>query len=139
MGFGASLTFIAIGAILAFAVKWDVPGIDLQLIGWIFMGVGVAGGVITRLYTRRPGEDETIEVIEPDVLYTADPAPEHHAHAHSTAPHAHTTAPHVHAHGTDPRHARDGDTRAVHRVSHVDDPHRAPEDPTRPQFRDGPV
>lgn len=71
MGFGASLAFFAIGAILAFAVKWEVPGIDLQLIGWIFMGVGVIGGIITRMYTRTP--EETSEVVEPDVVHTGDP------------------------------------------------------------------
>ncbi|SDR12922.1 DUF6458 family protein [Thermostaphylospora chromogena] len=72
MGFAASLAFFAIGAILAFAVKWDVPGVDLQLIGWIFMGVGVADGLITRMYTRTPREvrEETAESAEPDAMST---------------------------------------------------------------------
>ncbi|GIH68356.1 DUF6458 family protein [Sphaerimonospora thailandensis] len=86
MGFGASLAFIAIGAVLAFAVKWDVPGIDLQMIGWILMGVGVVGALLTSLYTRRPQAEETVEAIEPEV-YTVDPAAEQHIHVHENQPH----------------------------------------------------
>ena len=81
MGFGASLAFIAVGAVLAFAVKWDVPGIDLQMIGWILMAVGVIGMVLTTRYTRRPrAVEETVETIEPDTMYTVDPAAEPHVH-----------------------------------------------------------
>jgi hypothetical protein len=80
MGFGASLAFIAIGAVLAFAVTWDVPGIDLQVIGWILMGVGAVGALLTGLYTRRPHAEEVVEVVGPDVMYTADPGAEPHAH-----------------------------------------------------------
>ncbi|MBP2702192.1 hypothetical protein JOL79_00075 [Microbispora sp. RL4-1S] len=90
MGFGASLAFLAVGAVLAFAVKWDVPGIDLQMIGWILMGVGVAGALLTGLYTRRPhAEDvvETVETVEPDTLFTVDPAAETHVHTPGAEPH----------------------------------------------------
>jgi len=73
MGFGASLAFIAIGAVLAFAVKWDVPGIDLQMIGWILIFVGAVGAALTGMYTRRPHAEDTVETIEPDLMYTVDP------------------------------------------------------------------
>src|SRR3954454_18761227 len=76
MGFGASLAFIAIGAVMAFAVKFDVPGIDLHMIGWILIGVGAAGALLTGLYTRRPHAEDTVETIEPDLMYTVDPAAE---------------------------------------------------------------
>jgi Domain of unknown function (DUF6458) len=98
MGFGASLAFVAVGAVLAFAVKWDIPGIDLQMIGWILMAVGLVGGLLTGLYTRRPQTEETVETIEPDTMYAVDPAAEPHVHVHETEPHA-TTRPgerHVH-------------------------------------------
>jgi hypothetical protein len=107
MGFGAGLAFIAVGAILAFAVKWDVPGIDLQMIGWIFMGVGLVGMVLTSLYTRKPA-DEPIEVVEPDIMYTNDPPTqviEPHVHVHrdaQTDPHADTGAPHLRRRVVDP-------------------------------------
>ncbi|GAA4556419.1 DUF6458 family protein [Planotetraspora kaengkrachanensis] len=78
MGFGASLAFLAIGAVLAFAVKWDVPGIDLQMIGWILMAVGAVGALLTGLYTRRPHAEDTVETIEPDVMYTVDPPAQPH-------------------------------------------------------------
>ncbi|MFF4772495.1 DUF6458 family protein [Microtetraspora fusca] len=82
MGFGASLAFIAVGAVLAFAVTWDVPGIDLHVIGWILIGVGAVGALLTGLYTRRPRTEETVEVVEPDTVYTAEPTVEPHIHVH---------------------------------------------------------
>ncbi|MEN3539359.1 DUF6458 family protein [Microbispora sp. ZYX-F-249] len=99
MGFGASLAFIAVGAVLAFAVKWDVPGIDLQMIGWILMLVGVVGMVLTTRYTRRPRTaEETVETIEPDTMYTVDPAAEPHVHVQETESHTavHPGERHVH-------------------------------------------
>jgi hypothetical protein len=82
MGFGASLAFLAIGAVLAFAVKWDVPGIDLQMIGWILMAVGAVGALLTGLYTRRPHAEDTVETVEPDVMYTVDPPAQPQVHVH---------------------------------------------------------
>ncbi|GII26564.1 DUF6458 family protein [Planotetraspora mira] len=84
MGFGASLAFLAIGAVLAFAVKWDVPGIDLQMIGWILMAVGAVGALLTGLYTRRPHAEDTVETVEPDVMYTVDPPAQPQIHVHET-------------------------------------------------------
>ncbi|GIH23903.1 hypothetical protein Aph01nite_22130 [Acrocarpospora phusangensis] len=98
MGFGAGLAFIAIGAVLAFAVKWDVPGIDLQMIGWILMAVGGVGTLLTVIYTRRPRPEEAVETIEPDLMYTVDPATEPYRHVHEEETHArvHPSERHVH-------------------------------------------
>jgi Na+/proline symporter len=41
MGLGVGIFLIAVGAILAFAVKATVSGLDLVMIGWILMGAGV--------------------------------------------------------------------------------------------------
>ncbi|GAA0384781.1 hypothetical protein GCM10009530_39570 [Microbispora corallina] len=101
MGFGASLAFIAVGAVLAFAVKWDVPGIDLQMIGWILMAVGVAGALLTGLYTRRPQAEDTVDVVEPDIVYTVDPAAEPHVHVHETESHATVNPGERHVHVRD--------------------------------------
>ena len=49
MGIGASLFLIAVGAILAFAVHAHVGGIDLAVIGWILMVVGVLGLIVTTI------------------------------------------------------------------------------------------
>lgn len=47
MGIGASLFLIAVGAILRFAVNYDLNGVDLQTVGMIMMIVGVIGLVVT--------------------------------------------------------------------------------------------
>jgi hypothetical protein len=43
MGIAVGLLLIAAGAILAFAVTAHANGIDVVTVGWILMGVGVAG------------------------------------------------------------------------------------------------
>lgn len=52
MGIGTGLAFIALGAILAFATHFSVSGIDVQMIGWILIVVGLAMLLITLAYTR---------------------------------------------------------------------------------------
>ncbi|WP_413249660.1 DUF6458 family protein [Sinomonas flava] len=48
MGIGASIFLIAIGAILAFAITPGlIPYVDQTLIGYILIGVGVLGLVIS--------------------------------------------------------------------------------------------
>ena len=43
MSIGVSLFVIAVGAILALAVDAEPAGIDIEVVGWILMGVGVLG------------------------------------------------------------------------------------------------
>jgi hypothetical protein len=52
MGIGVSLAFIAVGAILAFALRVDFSGIDIHLVGWILILVGLASLAFTYRYTR---------------------------------------------------------------------------------------
>jgi Domain of unknown function (DUF6458) len=47
MGIGVSIFLIAVGAILAFAVNASVSGLDLAVVGYILMIVGVLGIVMT--------------------------------------------------------------------------------------------
>jgi hypothetical protein len=82
MGFGASLAFIAIGAIIAFATRFTISGIDLQMIGWILMGVGVVGMIITFAYIRPRRRARVAEVVEEEPVYTTYPE--------ETPPHVHT-------------------------------------------------
>jgi hypothetical protein len=50
MGFGVSLFLIAVGAILAFAVNAAVDGLELDTIGWILMGVGAVGLLVSLVF-----------------------------------------------------------------------------------------
>ncbi len=61
MGFAASVALLAVGAVLAFAVKWEAPMFDLQAIGWVLMCAGVISGVVTALLSRRRPHDQAVE------------------------------------------------------------------------------
>lgn len=52
MGIGVSLAFITIGAILAFALQVELSGINIQLVGWILILVGLVSMAFTLKYTR---------------------------------------------------------------------------------------
>jgi hypothetical protein len=43
VGIGVGLLLIAVGAILAFAVEKELRGVDVQVVGWILMLVGMVG------------------------------------------------------------------------------------------------
>lgn len=49
MGIGAGVFLIAVGAILAFAVEYDVAGVDLNIVGWILMGAGALALIMSFL------------------------------------------------------------------------------------------
>jgi hypothetical protein len=51
MSIGGSIALIAIGAILRFAVKRDVDGVNLDLVGTILMIAGAVALVIALLTT----------------------------------------------------------------------------------------
>ncbi len=57
MYIGGSLFLLAIGAILAFAVQDAISGIDLVTTGYILMGVGVLGLVLSMIMAGRAGRD----------------------------------------------------------------------------------
>jgi hypothetical protein len=50
VGIGVSILLIAVGAILAFAVNATTSGIDIQTVGWIVLGVGVFGLVLSMIF-----------------------------------------------------------------------------------------
>jgi hypothetical protein len=43
VGIGVGLLLIAVGAILAFAVNAEIQGLDVQVVGWILMIIGIIG------------------------------------------------------------------------------------------------
>ena len=63
MTFGGSLFLIAIGAILRYAVKDSIEGVDLQTAGLILMLVGAVGFLIALYLTfvRRPAGGRVVE------------------------------------------------------------------------------
>jgi hypothetical protein len=64
MGIGTGLAFVAIGAILAFAFHFHVSGIDIQMIGWILIFVGIVMLLLTLLYTRPRRRRQVIPVTD---------------------------------------------------------------------------
>lgn len=54
---GTNLFFIALGAILNYAVSWTVVGIDLHTVGVILMVVGLAGLALNLVLSLPTGDD----------------------------------------------------------------------------------
>jgi hypothetical protein len=50
MGIGTSVFLLVLGAILAFAVHAPVDGINIHALGFILMGVGLLGGLLSALF-----------------------------------------------------------------------------------------
>ncbi|MBC6456484.1 DUF6458 family protein [Actinomadura sp. HBU206391] len=88
MGLGVSLAFVAIGAILAFAVRFDLSGIDIHMIGWILILVGLANLAFTLMYTRPRQRARLAGMVDEDPLYVVRPE--------EPTPHVHIEQPHVH-------------------------------------------
>lgn len=56
MGLPVSLILIAVGAILAFAVHQDPnPTVDIDVVGWVLMLVGLAGLLLSLFWWERFG------------------------------------------------------------------------------------
>lgn len=53
MRIGSSIGLIAVGLILALAVHLDVGNLDLNLIGWILVVVGIVGLVASLAIARQ--------------------------------------------------------------------------------------
>ncbi|HZJ02503.1 MAG TPA: hypothetical protein VFE20_02305 [Thermoleophilia bacterium] len=62
MEIGSALFLIAVGAILRYAVTWELSGFNIQLAGLILMIIGVVGLVIAfyRRLVRRPVRREDL-------------------------------------------------------------------------------
>ncbi|GGK35200.1 hypothetical protein GCM10010124_29870 [Pilimelia terevasa] len=66
MGIGGGIFLIAVGAILAYAIKVDVDFIDLRVTGWVFILTGLTTVLLTVWYLmsrrRRPatGADKSV-------------------------------------------------------------------------------
>jgi hypothetical protein len=67
MSLGAGIFLLVVGAILAFAINVDVPGIDLTTVGYILMIAGAAGIIlgIVLMTRRRRTVAESRSVVDP--------------------------------------------------------------------------
>lgn len=65
MGIGSSIALIAIGAIFAFALGFDVAGLDITVIGYILMAAGLLGLLFTALIFGRRDTGRTVVREEP--------------------------------------------------------------------------
>ena len=78
MSIGSSIALIAVGAILAFAVRFDLSGISVQTAGYILMITGIVALTLTLLlrrrraagsiYTHLPPEDDVLTPDHPDYV-----------------------------------------------------------------------
>jgi hypothetical protein len=50
MGIGISLLLVAAGAILVWAVDVTVSGVELVTVGWILLGVGAVGVLLSLIF-----------------------------------------------------------------------------------------
>ena len=70
MGLGVGIFLLAVGAVLAFAIHVTTNGaINVQVIGWILMGAGALGIVLSMVFWSSWGGPGSItrrrEVIDP--------------------------------------------------------------------------
>jgi hypothetical protein len=57
MGIGGGIGLMVIGAILAFAVKASISGVDLTMIGYICLAAGALALILTLiLHAQRPNK-----------------------------------------------------------------------------------
>jgi len=76
MATGISLFFLAVGAILTFAVETNVSGVDLDTIGVILMVIGLLGMLFSLVlwdnWTPRSRNDDDVVVGRRDVVIDDD-------------------------------------------------------------------
>jgi hypothetical protein len=67
MTIGGSIGLIVVGAILAFAVNYDLAGLDINIIGFIMMVGGVIGLIVGLIMSQRSTRTTTRVVDDRDV------------------------------------------------------------------------
>jgi TM2 domain-containing membrane protein YozV len=53
MGIGSGIFLFVVGAIVAWALQFDIPGVDRMLIGYLLMGAGVVVFLISLVMVMR--------------------------------------------------------------------------------------
>lgn len=65
--FGGSVFLIALGAILAFAVSVEAEGFNINTMGYILMGAGALGVILTLASNVAPERKEKTEFVKKEV------------------------------------------------------------------------
>ncbi|MFE7324433.1 DUF6458 family protein [Streptomyces sp. NPDC057565] len=53
MGLGGCIILVAVGAVLTFATDWKMDTVNVDMVGWIMMIVGVIGVIVYASIARR--------------------------------------------------------------------------------------
>jgi hypothetical protein len=64
MSMGIGIALLVIGAILSFAVKDSVPGVDLSVVGYICMGAGALALVLSLVVNAQATHTKRTNVVE---------------------------------------------------------------------------
>ncbi|MBI4901756.1 MAG: hypothetical protein HY829_14955 [Actinobacteria bacterium] len=64
MGIGAGIALLVIGAILSFAIRGSVPGVDLVMVGYICMAAGVIALVVGLVMNTQATRTKHTNVVE---------------------------------------------------------------------------
>ncbi|QSB17210.1 hypothetical protein JQS43_09210 [Natronosporangium hydrolyticum] len=77
MGIGVSIFLIAVGALLAFAVDYQLGWLDITVAGWVLMAVGALGLLLTLLLWSRRRSRVLVEPEPPPRVrgYRDEPGP----------------------------------------------------------------
>jgi hypothetical protein len=78
-GLSSSIGLVALGAILAWAVSYEIEGIDLNTVGIILFAVGILGIVVTLVATATT--QRTVIERNREVVMRPDPSHQESAHA----------------------------------------------------------
>ena len=64
MSMGIGIALLVVGAILSFAVKDSVPGVDLTMIGYICMGAGALALILALVSNAQATRTKRTNVVE---------------------------------------------------------------------------
>jgi len=73
MGIGVSIFLIAVGAILAFAINETFSGVDINVVGYILMAVGIIGLIMTAFIWGPRNRGTRGDVVEERRVYDDRP------------------------------------------------------------------
>jgi hypothetical protein len=67
MGIGSGIFLFVVGAIVAFALNFQISWIDLDLVGYLLMGAGVLVFVLSLVFTLRKRQTQsTTRTVNPN-------------------------------------------------------------------------
>ncbi len=64
MSMGIGIALLVIGAILSFAIRDSVPGVNLSIIGYICMGAGALALILSLVVNAQASHTKNTSVVE---------------------------------------------------------------------------